>query len=72
VLVSGNKFRLEREFKLNKDYKTAPFQVIIEEYERGPNRIPDLPNQYNDRLEQSEQTDRLIYADVIKINEVKK
>lgn len=72
ALVSGNKFRIEREFKLNKDYKTAPFQVIIEEYERGPNRIPDLPNQYNDRLEQSEQTDRLIYADVIKINEVKK
>jgi hypothetical protein len=69
-LISANKYRVEREFRLHRSYKTAPFQVIIEEYERGPNRIPDLPGQYSDRLEQSEQTDRLIYADVIKINEV--
>ena len=69
-LLPGNKFKVEREFRLHRNYKTAPFQVIIEEYERGPNRIPDLPQQYSERLEQSEQTDRLIYADVIKINEV--
>ena len=71
-LVSGTRFKVEREFRLNRDYKTAPFQVIIEEYERGPNRIPDLPPQYSNRLEQSEQTDRLVYADVFKINEVEK
>ena len=71
-LVSGSKYRIEREFRLHKNYKTAPFSVIIEEYERGPNRIPDLPNAYKERLEQSEQTDRLIFADVIKINEVNK
>ncbi|MBT6764216.1 MAG: hypothetical protein HOA90_06745, partial [Prolixibacteraceae bacterium] len=71
-LLPENKFKVEREFRLHRNYKTAPFQVIIEEYERGPNRIPDLSGQYSDRLEQSEQTDRLIYADVIKINEVDK
>lgn len=71
-LVSGTRFKVEREFRLNRDYKTAPFQVIIEEYERGPNRIPNLPPDYRNRLEQSEQTDRLVYADVIKINEVEK
>lgn len=69
-LVSGVTFKVEREFKLHRDYKTAPFQVVIEEYERGPSRIPNLPPEYVDRLEQSEQTDRLIFADVIKINEV--
>ena len=71
-MVSGNRYKIEREFRLHKSYKTAPFSVVIEEYERGPNRIPDLPPAYKDRLEQSEQTDRLIFADVIKINEVEK
>lgn len=70
-MISGNRFRAEREFRLHRNYKTAPFQVIIEEYERGPKNIPNLPNQYKNRLEQSEQTDRLIYADVFKINEIK-
>ena len=69
-LVSGVTFKVENEFKLNRDYKTAPFQVVIEEYERGPSHIPNLPPEYANRLEQSEQTDRLIFADVIKINEV--
>jgi hypothetical protein len=69
-IIPGNKYKVEREFRLHKNYKTAPFQVIIEEYERGPSKIPDLPVQYSRRLEQSEQTDRLIYADVLKINEV--
>lgn len=69
-MISGTRFQIEREFRLNRRYKTAPFSVVIEEYERGPNQIPDLPPEYKDRLEQSEQTDRLIFADVIKINEV--
>ena len=71
-LAGANRFKIEKEFKLHRSYKTAPFQVIIEEYERGPDQIPDLPNQYRNRLEQSDQTDRLIFADVIKINEVEK
>ncbi len=69
-MVSGNYYKIEKGFKLPRDYKTAPFQVIVEEYERGPSNIPNIPGQYAERLEQSEQTDRLIYADVIKINEV--
>lgn len=70
-LVNATRFKVEREFKLPKSYKTAPFEVIIEEYERGPVRLPKVNREvYKKRLEQSEQTDRLIYADVIKINEV--
>uniref|UniRef100_UPI0032177872 hypothetical protein n=1 Tax=uncultured Draconibacterium sp. TaxID=1573823 RepID=UPI0032177872 len=69
-LVSATRFKVEREFRLHKSYKTAPFQVIIEEYERGPKQLPGVTQEvYKNRLEQSEQTDRLIYADVIKINE---
>ena len=71
-MISATRFRIEREFTLHRNYKTAPFQVIIEEYERGPARLPELPPQYADRLEQSEQTDRLIYADIFKINEIEK
>jgi hypothetical protein len=71
-MVTATRFKVEREFTLHRNYKTAPFEVVVEEYERGPSRIPDLPQQYASRLEQSEQTDRLIYADVFKINEVKK
>jgi hypothetical protein len=70
--VSNNRFSITKEIRLPRKYKTAPFQVIIEEYERGPARIPDLDKAYNERVEQSEETDRLIYADVIKINEIKK
>jgi hypothetical protein len=70
--VTGNRFSITKEFRLPRDYKTAPFQVIIEEYERGPVKIPGLDRVYEERLGQSEETDRLIYADVIKINEVKK
>nr|WP_321406554.1 hypothetical protein [uncultured Carboxylicivirga sp.] len=70
--ISGSKFKIEKEFKLHPRYKTAPFSIVIEEYERGPNRIPDLPAAYQNRLEQSEQTDRLIFADVIKLNEIDK
>jgi len=70
--VTNNRFSVSREFRLPRDYKTSPFQVIIEEYERGPAKIPGLDKDYNDRVGQSEETDRLIYADVIKINEVKK
>lgn len=69
--VTNNRFSVSKEFRLPREYKTAPFQVIIEEYERGPVKIP-LAGQYRELLEQSEETDRLIYADVFKINEVEK
>ncbi|HOI49289.1 MAG TPA: hypothetical protein PK167_08290, partial [Prolixibacteraceae bacterium] len=69
--VTNNRFSVSKEFRLPREYKTAPFQVVIEEYERGPVKIP-LAGQYRELLEQSEETDRLIYADVFKINEVEK
>ena len=67
--VTNNRYRVSREFKLPAKYKKDAYQIIIEEYERGPNRIAGLPPAYKDRLEQSAQTDRLIYADVFNVNE---
>lgn len=69
-IVKPNSFKIKREFRLGKQYKTAAFQVIIEEYERGPSRVPGVPDDvYRQKIKQSEETNRLIYADVIKINE---
>ncbi|HPT31401.1 MAG TPA: hypothetical protein PLW67_06145, partial [Prolixibacteraceae bacterium] len=70
--VSNNRYTITKEVRLPREYKTKPFQVIIEEYERGPSRIAGLDKEYQDQVVQSEETDRLIYADVIKINEIKK
>jgi hypothetical protein len=70
--VTNNRFSITKEIRLPRKYKTGPFQVVIEEFERGPAKIPDLDQFYSDRVGQSEETDRLIYADVIKINEIKK
>ena len=70
--IVNNRYSISREFKLPRSYKTAPFQIIIEEFERGPNKIGGLPNSYKDRLEQSEETDRLIYADVFNVNATEK
>ncbi len=69
--VINNMFKVSKEFRLPGKYKRDPFQVVIEEYEHGPKKMAMKPG-YNDRLEQSEETDRLIYADVFKINEVEK
>jgi len=68
-LVTNNRYSITREFKLPAKYKKDAFQIVIEEYERGPKQIADLPDAYKNRLEQSAQTDRLIYADVFNINE---
>ncbi|TRX71565.1 hypothetical protein [Carboxylicivirga sp. M1479] len=66
--VSNNRYLISKEFKLPSKYKKDAYQIIIEEYERGPSRIAGLPAEYQNRLEQSEQTDRLIYADVFNVN----
>jgi len=68
--ISGNRFKVTRDFKLPGKYKSAPFVVIIEEYERGPKSM-SLPADYKERIEQSDETDKIVYADVFKINEVK-
>ena len=66
--VQNNWYTVSKEFRLPRKYKDAPFQIIIEEYERGPNKIPGLDAAYQARLEQSDETDRLIYADVFNVN----
>jgi len=67
--VTDNIFTLMHEFRIPKEYKTNAFQVVIEEIEHGPVKM-DIPgDQYSDRLGNPEETDRLVYADVFKVNE---
>ena len=68
--VANNRFKVTTDFRLPHAYKTSPFQVIIEEFERGPKKMK-VADGYENRVEQSEETDRLVYADVFKINETK-
>ncbi|MEI6138748.1 MAG: hypothetical protein WCP85_05775 [Mariniphaga sp.] len=68
--ITGNRFKIIRDFKLPSRYRTAPFSVIIEEYERGPKSM-NVPSDYKNRIEQSDETDKIVYADVFKINEPK-
>jgi hypothetical protein len=69
--IENNRYSITQEFRLPRAYKTAAFQIVIEEYERGPNKINGLANEYKGRLEQSKETDRLIYADVFNVNATK-
>ncbi len=69
--ISNNMFSVSKDFHLPGKYKKEPFQVVIEEYEHGPTKVPTKGN-YKDRFEQSEETDRLIYADVFKVNEIQR
>jgi hypothetical protein len=68
--VANNRFKISTDFRLPHAYKNKPFQVIIEEFERGPKKMK-VADGYEGRVEQSEETDKLVYADVIKINEAK-
>lgn len=72
--VTNNRFSVSMEFRLPREYKTAPFQVVVEEFERGPVKTAgdQIDDFYKERLGHSEETDRLIYADVFKINQVSK
>ncbi len=65
--IKNNVFTIVKDFKLPKNYDENTFKILIEEYERGPNKM-DIDRAYKDRLEQSEETDRLIYADVFEVN----
>lgn len=66
--IKQHRYTIERNVRLPEQYKEGAYQVIIEEYERGPSDMPMDKSGYNDRLEQSAETDRLIYADVFKVN----
>jgi hypothetical protein len=70
-LISGSYFKVSKEFRLPGDYKRAPFEVVIEEYESHPDKNP-LPREYRDLLTNPDERARLVYADVFKINEIKK
>lgn len=66
--IKNNIFTISKDFKLPKNYNETTFKILIEEYERGPNKM-DIDRNYKKRLEQSEETDRLIYADVFEVNQ---
>jgi hypothetical protein len=70
--ITGNRFTISHEFKLPGEYKKAPFEVVIREFEQIPLKTRDVDNKYNSRIERSEETNKLIYADVFKINSSEK
>lgn len=63
--VSNNKYNILQEITLPAQYNNKKYQILIEEFERGPVKMPDdnIDQKYAERLKQSEETDRLIYAD---------
>jgi hypothetical protein len=65
--IKNNIFTVSKNFKLPQKFNKTNFKVLIEEYERGPNKM-NIDEAYQERLEQSEETDRLIYADVFEVN----
>ncbi len=70
ILATDNMFSVSHEIRIPKDYNTKAFQVVIEEIEHGPVRGMDIPgDQYADRLGNPKETDRLVFADVFKVNE---
>lgn len=66
-LINNNVYTISKDFTLPEKYNKTAFKVLIEEYECGPNKM-DIDRNYKERLEQSEETDRLIYADVFEVN----
>lgn len=69
ILATDNAFSITHEIRIPKDYKTNPFQVVIEEIEHGPKTMDVPMDKYGDRLGNPEETDKLVYADVFKVNE---
>jgi len=72
--ITNNRYQVSMEFRLPREYRTAPFNVVIEEFERGPVKTQgdQIDNFYSERLQQSEETDRLVFADIFKINQIEK
>jgi hypothetical protein len=66
--ITGNRFTVTHDFRLPGEYKKAPFEVVIREFEQIPQTTRNVDRQYNSRIERSAETDKLIYADVFKIN----
>ena len=68
--VQNNRYVVNQKISLPAEYASKPYQILIEEYERGPvkTRTDNIPDKYAERMVQSEETDRLIYADVFTVN----
>lgn len=66
--VSNNIVSLTHEFRLPESFKTGSFQVIVEEIEHGPVKMQGITDLYEDRLGNPEETDRLVFADVFRVN----
>jgi hypothetical protein len=69
ILATDNAFTISHEIRIPKVYSTNPFQVVVEEIEHGPLMMELADRLYDDRLGNPEETDRLVYADVFKVNE---
>jgi hypothetical protein len=66
--IKGNRFSISHDFTLPKEYKEAPFEILIREFEEVPSRTKDVDDVYSARLERSAANEKLVYADVFKIN----
>jgi hypothetical protein len=68
--IQNNKYVVEQEISLPAEYASKPYQILIEEYERGPVKKTgdNIPDKYTTQMVQSEETDRLIYADIFTVN----
>ncbi|HOW31180.1 MAG TPA: hypothetical protein PLP88_06410, partial [Bacteroidales bacterium] len=67
--VTNNVVSLSHEFRLPESFRTGAFEVIVEEIEHGPVKMQGLSAIYEKRLEDREETDRLVFADVFRVNE---
>lgn len=66
--IQGNRFSISHEFTLPKEYREAPFEILIREFEAVPSHTKDVDDTYSSRLERSAENEKLVYADVFKIN----
>ena len=67
--VTNNIISITRDFRLPEAFKTGSYQVIVEEIEPGPLKMQGLTGLYEKRLGNPEETDRLVFADVFRVNE---
>ncbi|MDD4490036.1 MAG: hypothetical protein PHD30_05995 [Paludibacter sp.] len=70
-MKGDNYFEINQDLILPSEYKTRPFQIVVEEVELGPLHIDGLNDKYQERLEHPEETNRVVYADVFKIEHKK-
>lgn len=69
--VTNNKYLVTQEISIPATYKEKPYQILIEEFERGPLKTvgDEIDAKYASQMVQNEETDRLIYADVFTVGE---